>query len=154
MIKIREIYHDDLDLLKSLIRELQQTMQTQHDLEGINFDLMLEEMSSLPSIYSNIIAEDDLKVVGFLSMICYKTFLNRGGTALITELIVSKKYRSKGVGGVLIEKALEIAKQRGMDELEVRTDKENEIAQAFYKKSGFHTEYVLFGNIFSGSPWT
>jgi ribosomal protein S18 acetylase RimI-like enzyme len=152
MIKVREIYHDDLDFLKDLIKELQQTMQTQHDLESINYDLMLEEMGSLPSIYSNIIAVEDLKVVGFLSMICYKTFLNRGGTAMITELIVSIKYRRKGVGGVLIEKAVEIAKHRGMDELEVGTDQENEIAQAFYSKSGFHTEYVLFGNIFSGNP--
>ena len=152
MIKIREIYHDDLDLIKGLLKELQQPMQVQYDLESINFDLMLEEMGSLPPIYSNIIAVEGRKVVGFLSMICYKTFLNRGGTALITELVVSEKFRRKGVGSMLIEKAVKIAKQRGMDELEVGTDKDNEIAKAFYRKKGFPTEYVLFGNIFSGNP--
>ncbi|HEB32567.1 MAG TPA: GNAT family N-acetyltransferase [Spirochaetes bacterium] len=121
MIKIREIYHDDLDLLKGLVKELQQSTQWRHDLDSINFDSMLEEMGSLPSIYSNIIAMEGRKAAGFLSMICYKTFLNRGGTALITVLIVSGKYRRKGVGSMLIEKAVEIAKQIGMDELEVGT---------------------------------
>ncbi len=151
MIKIREIYHDDLDLLKDLLKELQQSTQTQHDLENIDFDLMLEEMVSSPSIYSNFIAMEGRKAAGFISMICYKTFLNRGGTALITVLIVSEKCRRKGVGSMLIEKAVKIAKQRGMDELEVGTDKDNEIAKAFYRKE-FPTEYVLFGNIFSDQP--
>ena len=50
---------------------------------------------------------------------------------------------------MLIQKAVEIAKQKGMDELEVGTEKENKTAQSFYKKNGFDTEYVLFGNIFS-----
>jgi ribosomal protein S18 acetylase RimI-like enzyme len=151
MIKIREIHHDDLVLLKGLLMELQESSQTLHAPDSINFDLRLEEMGSLPSIYSNIIAAEGKKVVGFLSMICYKTFSHRGGTALITELIVTEKFRRKGVGSMLIEKAAKIAKDRGMDELEVGTEKENETAQAFYRKSGFPMEYVLFGNIFSGS---
>lgn len=151
MINIREIHQDDLDLIKGLLKELQQTMKVKHDLDNINFDLMLEKMERSPSIYSSIIASEGRKVVGFLSMICYKTFLNTGGTGLITELVVSEKYRRKGIGSMLIEKAVEIAKQRGMDELEVGTDMDNEIAKAFYRKE-FHTEYALFGNIFPGTP--
>ena len=149
MIKIREIHHEDLDLLMGLLKELHERSQTLHDPDSINLDLMLEEMGNLPSIYSNIIAMEGQKAVGFLSMISYKTFLHRGGTALINELVVSENHRRKGVGSMLIQKAIEIAKQKGMDELEVGTEKENKIAKAFYRKSGFHTEYVLFGNIFS-----
>ena len=149
MIKIRDIHHGDLDLLKGLLKELEESSQTLHDPESINFDLMFEEMGRLPSIYSNIIAMEGRKAVGFLSMISYKTFLHRGGTALINELVVSEKYRRKGVGSMLIQKAIEIAKQNGMDELEVGTEKENKSAQSFYKKSGFDKEYALFGNVFS-----
>jgi ribosomal protein S18 acetylase RimI-like enzyme len=149
MLKIREVCHQDLDSIKDLLIELQETTQTQEDLRSIDFDDMLDEMRHLPSIYSNIVAVDDKKAVGFLSMICYKTFLHRGGTALITELIISKSCRRKGIGRMLIEKAVEIAKQNGMDELEVGTEKENNIAKTFYRNTGFNIEYVLFGKTFS-----
>ena len=45
----------------------------------------------------------------------------------------------------MVERAKEEALRRGMDELEVGTEKTNEGAQAFYKKCGFDEEYVLLG---------
>ena len=149
MLKIREVCHGDLDSIKDLLKELQAFTQIKKDLDSINFDNMLDEMRSLPSMYSNIIAVEDKKAVGFLSMICYKNFLHCGGTALITELIVSNHFRRRGIGKKLIEKAIEIAEQNGMDELEVGTEKENKIAKTFYRNTGFKTDYLLFGKIFS-----
>jgi GNAT superfamily N-acetyltransferase len=107
-------------------------------------------MEQYPEIYCNLIAEEDGDAVGFLSLIFYKTFFHRGGTALINELVISQPYRSKGVGTALMARAKEEALTRGMDELEVATGQENRRAQAFYRKCGFDGEYILFGMEFRG----
>ncbi|MDD5601285.1 MAG: GNAT family N-acetyltransferase [Actinomycetota bacterium] len=96
---------------------------------------------------SNVAVKDG-DIIGFISIIFYKTLFHSGGTALINELIVSEDYRRKGVGKKLISKAIKIAKQRGMDEIEVGTEKKNIIAQSFYKKCGFNNEYILLSKTF------
>ena len=84
-------------------------------------------------------------MVGFLSMVFYKTFLHKGGTALINELIVAKSHRNKEIGKMMIEKAIQSAKSKGMDEIEVGTEVSNKKAQNFYKNAGFNADYVLLG---------
>ena len=105
-------------------------------------------MLKYPEIYSNYVATENDKIVGFLSIVFYKTFLHKGGTALINELVVAEAHRNKGIGRRLIQKAIQSAKSRGMDEIEVGTEISNTIAQNFYKKVGFNEEHVLLGREF------
>ncbi len=42
------------------------------------------------------------------------------------------------------------ARRRGMDEIEVGTEKTNLAAQRFYRRVGFDEEYVLLGEDFHG----
>lgn len=81
-------------------------------------------------------------------MVFYKTVFHRGGTALINELIVTRKHRGRGIGTKLVEAAVREAKARGMDEIEVGTEKGNGRAIGFYQANGFDEEYVLLGREF------
>ena len=93
-------------------------------------------------------AAEEQRVVGVLSMVLYKTLLHVGGTALINELVVSRSFRGRGIGGKLIERAVSEARERGMEEIEVGTEQDNNSARRFYSSVGFDREYVLFGREF------
>ncbi|MFX1338160.1 MAG: GNAT family N-acetyltransferase [Promethearchaeota archaeon] len=148
MIIIRNLEKEDLTSLKVLLDELNDVLKSKHKISEKDINSNYIDITKYPEIYSNYVAKENDKMIGFLSMVFYKTFLHKRGTALINELIVAKSHRNKGIGKVLIEKAIQLAKRRGMDEIEVGTEISNVNAQSFYKKVGFNEEHVLLGKEF------
>jgi ribosomal protein S18 acetylase RimI-like enzyme len=143
-IKIRSCEKRDLKAVAGLLNELKDVAAADIDFTEENLLNVFEQMKD-HSFYLNLVAEIDGTIAGFISVVFYKTLFHKGGTALINELIISRSYRGKGIGRLLIERVKEEAVNRGMDELEVGTEKTNEAAQAFYKKCGFDEEFVLLG---------
>jgi ribosomal protein S18 acetylase RimI-like enzyme len=144
-IEVRSCRSADLPAVLDLMQQLGEIAhsRTEYQLQG--FEQMAREMDKYPEVYLNLVAECDGRVAGFLSLMFYKTFLHRVGTALINELVVDEKVRGAGIGGALLQRAKEEALARHMDELEVCTDRDNLAAQQFYRTHGFDGEYVLFG---------
>lgn len=87
-------------------------------------------------------------MVVFLSSVFYETPFHDKGTCLINELIVRKDRRGTGIGRALVEAVQAEARRRGMDEIQVGTEKTNLAAQRFYKRVGFDEEFVLLGEDF------
>jgi ribosomal protein S18 acetylase RimI-like enzyme len=108
-------------------------------------------MQSSPGTYHNLVAEVQGRVVGLLSLVCYRTLFHQGGTALINELVVQAGQRGRGVGRLLVREAVRRARAAGMDEVEVSTESGNRAAAGFYRACGFHRRYVLLGMEFDGS---
>jgi len=148
MIIIRDLGKEDLISLKVLLDDLNNAIKFKHEINEKDLNSVYVNIDKYPEIYSNYVAIENDKIVGFLSIVFYKTFLHKGGTALINELIVAETHRNKGIGKKLIQKAIKSAKSRGMDEIEVGTEITNTKAQNFYKKAGFNEEYVLLGREF------
>ncbi|NPV01112.1 MAG: GNAT family N-acetyltransferase [Brevinematales bacterium] len=144
-VKIRPAVVGDIPAISKLLSELGEIM---HNLTGgsrINIENTLRKMFEIPEIYYTIIAERNGAYAGLCSAVFYKTLLHKGGTALINELVVKKEYRGEGIGRMLVENMVMEARKRGMDEIEVGTEKSNIKASGFYKKIGFDLEYILFG---------
>ena len=76
-----------------------------------------------------IVAKENGEIVGFAG-IWYSV-----DDAHITNIVVRKSYRNKGIGSLLLEKLIELAKTKTSLTLEVNT--KNEIAQKLYLKYGF-----------------
>lgn len=148
MIIIRDLGKEDLISLKVLLDDLNNAIKFKHEINEKDLNSVYVNIDKYPEIYSNYVAIENDKIVGFLSIVFYKTFLHKGGTALINELIIAETHRNKGIGKKLIQKAIESAKSRGMDEIEVGTEITNTKAQNFYKNAGFNEEYVLLGREF------
>ena len=141
---VRLCITDDLPSVVVLMDELQEVAQGDKvNLRDIS--KVFSEMEKLPEVYLNIVAEISGKIVGFISVIFYRTVFHKGGTALINELIITQAERGKGIGGLLVKMAQDEALDRGFDEIEVGTEKTNTLAQGFYRKCGFDKEYVLLG---------
>lgn len=85
------------------------------------------ELQNVSSKY--IVAKENGEIVGFAG-IWYSV-----DDAHITNIVVRKSYRNKGIGSLLLEKLIELAKTKDSLTLEVNT--KNEIAQKLYLKYGF-----------------
>jgi ribosomal protein S18 acetylase RimI-like enzyme len=83
-----------------------------------------------------LIAEEDNKPIGYL-VAAPKDFGYRLSKYLeIENMGVSPNFRSKGIGFQLVDKCLEIAKDKGFQKVYVNAYFENTKAIAFYEKCG------------------
>jgi GNAT superfamily N-acetyltransferase len=151
MIETRGLRDGDLASVRGLLAQLAEHISAGgRSVAGIDIESIFREMREAPGVYQNWVAVEGERVIGFLSLMFYKTLFHDGGTAQINELIVERDRRGAGVGRLLIERAVAEARRRGMDEIEVGTEKGNAAAQRFYRKNGFDEEYVLLGMEFHG----
>ncbi|MBN1798596.1 MAG: GNAT family N-acetyltransferase [Spirochaetales bacterium] len=142
---IREMHIQDVDSVSELMKQLDELFHSGHDISAEVISDTFEKMHEHKSIYKNYVALLDERIVGFISVIIYKTFFHPGGTALINELIVDKNFRGKGIGRQLINKIKVMANIQRFNEIEVSTSLKNKKAIKFYKKTGFADESILLG---------
>jgi ribosomal protein S18 acetylase RimI-like enzyme len=144
-VNIRPISQADLPAVARLMEELGQTAGTQAALSLEAVTKMWNLMQGSPEVYLNLVAEVEGIVIGVASLLFYRSFLHRTGSAQINELVVASGWRGKGIGEKLVAACRQEAMLRGMDELEVGTEVDNLAAREFYRKAGFDQEYVLLG---------
>src|SRR5215208_2444543 len=95
--------------------------------------LSLLERSSLPTegVTDNfshfILAENEGRLVGAVGLELY------GGSALLRSAAVEESWRGSGVGRVLVERALDVARQRGIEDVYLLTT----TAEHYFPKFGF-----------------
>ncbi len=145
---IRKCQATDIDSLLHLMAQLGEFAHGDHLPDAAQFEQHFKSMEKSPEIYLNLVGVNGEKVAGFLSMIFYRSFLHKVGSALINELVVDETTRGQGIGRKLVEAAMAEARERGMDEIEVGTETDNLAARQFYHAAGFDEEYVLLGKEF------
>ncbi|ENN96427.1 protease synthase and sporulation negative regulator Pai1 [Methanocaldococcus villosus KIN24-T80] len=78
------------------------------------------------------------KPIGFIACDCnWESKIEKKKVAEIHEIFVDPDFRGRGIGTMLINKAIEYAKKRGRDVIELWAGVENEQAKKFYKHLGF-----------------
>jgi len=60
-----------------------------------------------------------------------------GRVALLDELYVVPQRRSQGIGAAIIDHLLTLARERGVDVIEINVDEGDVDAQRFYERHGF-----------------
>jgi ribosomal protein S18 acetylase RimI-like enzyme len=142
---IRPLEQEDVDAVVELLHQLTDYAHSVPEPDSAHVRKLHSAMLESPLTYKNLVACKEGAVLGFISVVYYASFLHKGGTALINELVVSANCRNAGIGKALVQRAALTAQEDGMDEIEVGTERDNESAIAFYRKAGFGAEYVLFG---------
>ncbi len=143
MTLIRPMQAGDFPAIQQLIFQLTNAVESQHAITQTQLEDVLEYIRDKPEMYLTLVAEEEKQVVGLLALVFYRVWFHPGGTALITELIVDQDYRGLGIGALLMNEAIKEAQARGMDEIEVGTERENSGAQRFYRRCGLDEEFVL-----------
>ncbi|GAG29881.1 unnamed protein product [marine sediment metagenome] len=140
---IRRAVKSDIPAVSKLATELIDSVKNG---EGIAKNVLSENSQNVlanPSSYI-LLAETEEKVIGFINFMTRKTIIHSGLCGLIDELVVSKRYRRKGVGKELINAAVEKCRKLKCCEVELSTEFTNVNARAFYKHCGFEDTGVIF----------
>ncbi len=141
-ILIRKAIKSDIPSVSKLAIELIDSVKNG---EGIAEDVLSNNSRNVlanPNSYI-LVAEAEGKVIGFISFMTRKTIIHSGLCGLIDELVVSKKYRRKGVGKELIKAAVEECRKLRCCEVELSTESTNVNAREFYKHCGFEETGVI-----------
>jgi len=144
-ILVRGVEEDDLVPIVELLLQFKEFAHSESKPNLVQVKGLYSEMLRNPQQYKNMVASVNGAVVGFISVVYYRSFFSMGGTALINELVVSGLHRRSGIGSALVQAAVQIARRDAMDQIEVGTDRANESATSLYRKLGFGIEYRLFG---------
>lgn len=149
MTGIRIMEEGDICAIESLIKQLAEDLGETFSIDQKQYEVHYHAMNQYPDIYQNYVYCIDDVVAGFLSLLLYRSFFHKKGTALINEVIVRKEYQGQSIGKALVSHAMAAAQEQGMDEIEVGVMKDNTRALSFYRRNGFNQEYLLLGKEFS-----
>lgn len=130
---IKELdYEDDYYQYCSLLKQL--TTIDPEKISRKSFILQLHLIRSNP-YHKIIIAKYDDKIVGTITILIEpKIIHNLSKVAHIEDVVVDNGYRLKGIGKILIQKAIEISKEFGCYKIILDCSSEN---MGFYRKFGF-----------------
>ena len=146
-----EKYDDDI---KDLLVELQEYIQN-IDIEGYNIlqknyrKLYFEKVLNDVKNYKGkiFLYEEDNKIVGLVVGIVnndeIETYdFKAPKRGRITELVISKNVRSKGIGTVLLKYMENYLKSIGCKDILIGVFAYNDNAVKFYRKNGYHVRMI------------
>ncbi len=139
MISVRECAEDDFEPVLGLLRQLWPDREL--DREALA-DTFLYNIERDDQHYLCAMHGDAL--VGFCSISVRKSLWGQGFLAYIDELVVEEASRGEGIGGMLLERALQLAKEDGCRRVELDSDFHREDAHRFYESHGFKGICIFF----------
>lgn len=137
-IVIRPANSADISLVYELICDLE---DTRLDFEAFK-SIYNINIRSTEAVY--LVAEYNKAVVGFLSIHVQRILHHTRPTCELHELNVFNEYRSLGIGTQLMQEAERIAKELGLEEIELTTKVFRKRAQEFYARLGYVNTHLKF----------
>lgn len=132
---IRKAVPADVPIILGLIRELAEYEKLVHELKTTEQDLH-QILFGNNSFVEVLIAEYNNQVAGYaLFFHNFSTFVGKPGLYL-EDLYVKPELRSKGIGKILLEEIISIAKERNCGRVEWSVLDWNTSAIEFYKSRG------------------
>jgi GNAT superfamily N-acetyltransferase len=144
---VRDAQRSDVGHLVELIRfgALDPAVEPEGDLAP--YLAAFDEIASSPS--SILVAELDGKPVGVLQLIIFRHLQHQGGLcAEIESMHVHPDYRSRGVGGILLEAAVARANDAGCYRVQLTSNLERTDAHRFYVDHDFADSHKGFKRLF------
>ena len=129
--EIRRIILDDLDRVFELLNELYKNELKYEKFKEI-YKLKLNDENS----YYIVAIEDD-KIIGILTSELQLKLHRAKKQSFIEDLIVDKEYRNKGIGKALLQNAVDYAKSKDCNVVELTCYIKDEDTHRFYENNDF-----------------
>lgn len=136
--KIRLAQAEDVDAAYALMCDMEAAKLDEAAFRRIYADALRNPMSPC------LVAEEAGDVIGFLHLRMEDQLCRCARVAEVMELIVRAGMRSRGVGALLLNAAMQSVKENGCIRLEVASNMARERAHAFYRKQGMRPTHVKF----------
>ena len=115
---------------------------------------LLEILNQLSAVYSHayfdeddliadescncLVVENDENIIGFGSLITYH-IPTKGLIGRIEDIVIDEKYRGAGLGRGLMEKLIELAKEKKINYITLTSNPSRVAARKLYESLGFET---------------
>ena len=133
-LKLRNAKITDMKSVLSLIQELAK-FEKEPDAVEITENILINDGFGENPKFTVFVAEADEKVVGMA--LFYERYSTWKGKSLhLEDLIVSEKYRGKGIGNALYTKVLKFAYNNDFKRVAWEVLEWNKVAVNFYKSTG------------------
>lgn len=107
------------------------------------------QVNALTTILNNqeigklFVAREHNKTIGMASLLFSISTALGGKVAILEDMIVDSKHRNKGIGGALLDHAIDYAQTNKYKRITLLTDTDNKSAHRFYKSKGFETSAMI-----------
>jgi GNAT superfamily N-acetyltransferase len=93
-----------------------------------------------------LVAEDRDRIIGFLHYVIHEDIIDGGLNTFITAFYVSPRYRRKGIGSRLLERAIDDSLKKGV--VGVETSTIHRLAKKLYERHHFKQTVGDIGEVF------
>ncbi len=131
-INIRTGTKQDLPAVLDLIKELAHYEKAPHEVE-VSLSEMENWSFGKDKVFEFFVAEENNQIIG-LALYYYKYSTWKGKCLFLEDLIVTEKQRGRGLGKLLFDEIVKLAKEKKVRRLEWQVLDWNEPAINFYKK--------------------
>ena len=133
-ISIREANENDMTEVFNLVQELA-VFEKEPDAIEIDVSYYIENGLKKTPLFKCFVAEIENSIVG-IALVYYRFSTWKGKTIHIEDLIVTKKFRNKGIGNLLFERVINYANETKVKRVSWEVLDWNINAIDFYKKKG------------------
>ena len=134
-LKIRRADERDLSVLLMLAEEFMPELEATREKR---MEILRKALRN-PD-YELVVAELDDETAGFIDQWIIHDFAHGAKLSYIQNLYITSKHRRKGIGSKLLEEIIRSAEKKGVLEIHIVTEFENETAISLYRKHGFVEE--------------
>ena len=133
---------EDLDELSSLLGELfseESDFRPNKEKQLRGLRLIFEQ----PNRGRVFVLRRDRSIVGMINLLFTISTAEGGFVLLLEDLVVHKEYRGHGYGSMLLDYAIEFARQKNFKRITLLTDRPELRSQSFFRKHGFYESPML-----------
>ncbi|MFO0900284.1 MAG: GNAT family N-acetyltransferase [Pirellulales bacterium] len=90
-----------------------------------------------PALGQIFVARDEERLLGMVNLLFTISTAEGAPACWLEDVVVRPESRGVGIGGQLVEHAIDYARRHGFRRISLLTDRTNEAAQRFYARHGF-----------------
>jgi glucosamine-phosphate N-acetyltransferase len=137
---IKECNSRDFSGVFRLLEQLWPDLDLDFHRQQAVFDAYVEGDADVP-----LVAWVDRRIVGFASLNIRNSLWRTGTIAYLDTLIVDEEHKRAGVGAALVERAEDMARDRGCTYVELDSAFHRKDAHEFYEALGYERLGIMFG---------
>lgn len=141
-VAIQPAIAEDLDELSSLLGELfseESDFRPNREKQLRGLRLIFEQ----PNRGRVFVLRRDRTIVGMINLLFTISTAEGGFVLLLEDLVIHKEHRGHGFGSMLLNYAIEFARQKNFRRITLLTDRPELRSQSFFRKHGFYESPML-----------
>jgi len=142
--RIRAATESDMEAMTQLIARLF-ALEPDYPFDAAKVHRGIDLLRAREDAAALWVAELGDRLVGMCSAQIIISTAEGGPVAWVEDVVVSPELRAQSIGRMLLDAVTAWAKRRGISRLQLLVDRENEVAQGFYRHLGWkNTRMICF----------